>query len=815
MATIKPRRGTGTPSGLAQNELAIDPTNKRVYLGNAGGTGDIVASHISDYVTSLNGSTGAVVNVARTNEGNTFSVQQILTAGLSASATTNTLNVTATSDGIGLVVAQDSSSSASNSRIGKIKLGRSSTAGQNTILENNVGKFGIYNAGSNLANAVISADTTGITLYGPVIRIASSVTLPETPTTGDLRFLLNDGFGTITSADLLANTTQTANTTHTLPSTTGTLLNTTSSYVSGICGATGAITLLAGSGIGITKSASSFTIRNTGVQSIDGLTGVLTNINAATVGITTSTANATKYLIFAGGAGNTALQIDDSKPLSYNPFTGTIGARQANITDGTYNISIDPSTSWMTINDGLSTSTITPTLVASNVVGPFEIRNTSNGGMYLYSGGAADYFAACKLEGLVDNKYASLDAVDDKTSPTRQSYFRVSTDIGGYTRSSLLHVGGVIGNGNPSIKFTMVDVEPTSPSVDDYQLTEIQHTPNELTVYGSLKILNTRSDPTDVSVWLNSYNQVVVGDAAGLTNGYRMEINQFDPYPIAFYGGVTFANNIYAPNMVNSINGSTGIVGISAGSNITITKSGNTYTIASTASGSGSGFTYAASAPGSPTVGDRWIDSDTGKEYVYINDGSSSQWMEPVSSNGLTGITYDSSTNTIQFNSKITSPNLMSIVFTPLDNQPPASNYATIDTRNGLMVLEFDAATDESAVFVGIMPQTTSLSSGLKIRINWIADTATTGTCRWGAQIERMNTDLDSDSFDTASTAGSTTNATSGIITTTEITITTIDSLAVGEPFRLKIYRDADGTSGTDDMTGDAQLVSVEIRSGA
>jgi len=530
MATIKPRRGTGTPSGLAQNELAIDPTNKRVYLGNAGGTGDIVASHISDYVTSLNGSTGAVVNVARTNEGNTFSVQQILTAGLSASATTNTLNITATSDGIGLVVAQDSSSSASNSRIGKIKLGRSSTAGQNTILENNVGKFGIYNAGSNLASAVISADTTGVTLYSPVVRIASSVSLPETPTTGDLRFLLDDGFGTITSADLVANITQTANTTHTLPSTTGTLLNTTSSYVSGICGATGAITLLAGSGIGITKSAGSFTISNTGVQ---------------------------------------------------------------------------------------------------------------------------------------------------------------------------------------------------------------------------------------------------------------------------------------------SINGSIGAVGISAGSNITISFSGNTYTIASTASGSGSGFTYAASAPGSPTVGDRWIDSDTGKEYVYINDGSSSQWMEPVSSNGLTGITYDSSTNTIQFNSKITSSNLMSIVFTPLDNQPPASNYATIDTRNGLMVLEFDAATDESAVFVGIMPQTTSLSSGLKIRINWIADTATTGTCRWGAQIERMNTDLDSDSFDTASTAGSTTNATSGIITTTEISITTIDSLAVGEPFRLKIYRDADGTSGTDDMTGDAQLVSVEIRSGA
>jgi hypothetical protein len=152
-------------------------------------------------------------------------------------------------------------------------------------------------------------------------------------------------------------------------------------------------------------------------------------------------------------------------------------------------------------------------------------------------------------------------------------------------------------------------------------------------------------------------------------------------------------------------------------------------------------------------------------------------------------------------------------VFTPLHNQPPASNYATVDTRNSIMVLEFDAATDESSVFVGVMPEAASLGSGLKIRIHWMADTATSGTCRWGVQIERMNTDEDSDSFDTAATAGSTTNGTSGIITTTEITITTIDSVAAGEPYRLKVFRDADGTSGTDDMTGDAQLVAVEVRS--
>ena len=81
MATIKPRRGNGVPSGLSQYELALDPTNRRVYLGNAGGTGDLVASHITDYVASLNGTTGAV-GVTGAN-GITFTISgNTLTASL-------------------------------------------------------------------------------------------------------------------------------------------------------------------------------------------------------------------------------------------------------------------------------------------------------------------------------------------------------------------------------------------------------------------------------------------------------------------------------------------------------------------------------------------------------------------------------------------------------------------------------------------------------------------------------------------------------------------------------------------------------------
>lgn len=149
--------------------------------------------------------------------------------------------------------------------------------------------------------------------------------------------------------------------------------------------------------------------------------------------------------------------------------------------------------------------------------------------------------------------------------------------------------------------------------------------------------------------------------------------------------------------------------------------------------------------------------------------------------------------------------------FTARDNQPPASNFATLDTRNSISVLEFDAATEESAAFISVIPEGANLTSGLLVRIWWMGDTATSGNVRWAASFERSGTDLDADSFDTATEVTSAANGTSGIETVAEITCTAIDSLAAGERFRLRIARKAaDATNDT--MTGDAQIVAVEVR---
>jgi hypothetical protein len=152
-------------------------------------------------------------------------------------------------------------------------------------------------------------------------------------------------------------------------------------------------------------------------------------------------------------------------------------------------------------------------------------------------------------------------------------------------------------------------------------------------------------------------------------------------------------------------------------------------------------------------------------------------------------------------------------VFTPNQNQPPATDFATLDTRNSILVLDFDDGDTESAIFVGVIPEAASLGSGLKIRLHWAATDATSGDCVWDVSLERMNTDIDSDSFDTIASATAAANGTSGILTVTEITLTTIDSVTAGDGYRLKVTRN--GTNVSDTMSDDAELVLVEVRSAA
>jgi len=203
---------------------------------------------------------------------------------------------------------------------------------------------------------------------------------------------------------------------------------------------------------------------------------------------------------------------------------------------------------------------------------------------------------------------------------------------------------------------------------------------------------------------------------------------------------------------------------------------------------------------------------------LYDNDDSSKNLafqLSGITTGTTRTLTIPDASGTLALTSDIPSGGSKTYaVFTATDNQPPSTTFATLDTRGtGIAVLDFDDATDESAVFVSIIPEGASLGSGLKIRLHWMATTATSGNVVWDVSLERMTTDLDSDSFDTIASGTAAANGTSGILTVTEITLSTIDSVTAGDGYRLKVTRDAN--NGSDTMTGDAELVVCEVRSAA
>lgn len=152
--------------------------------------------------------------------------------------------------------------------------------------------------------------------------------------------------------------------------------------------------------------------------------------------------------------------------------------------------------------------------------------------------------------------------------------------------------------------------------------------------------------------------------------------------------------------------------------------------------------------------------------------------------------------------------------FKPQDNEPPASNYATRDDRNNHPALDFDAGTNESAVFSGVMPQHYG-GGGVTVYIHYAMSTAIANTIDWDAAFERIGDqqqDLDSDGFAAVQSVDNTTvPGTSGLVDIVSIPFTDgaqMDSVAVGEGYRLKITRDA----VSDDASGDSELRFVEIR---
>jgi len=129
--------------------------------------------------------------------------------------------------------------------------------------------------------------------------------------------------------------------------------------------------------------------------------------------------------------------------------------------------------------------------------------------------------------------------------------------------------------------------------------------------------------------------------------------------------------------------------------------------------------------------------------------------------------------------------------------------------------LAYDAATDESAFWR--FRAVNYASGNVTLDIFWYADTATSANVVWEAQLSAITPNTDSQDIETDGLATLNFVQDTHLGTTGQrlhscaITISNLDSLAADDIVTLRIARDANGTSATDDMTGDAILVSATV----
>jgi hypothetical protein len=158
------------------------------------------------------------------------------------------------------------------------------------------------------------------------------------------------------------------------------------------------------------------------------------------------------------------------------------------------------------------------------------------------------------------------------------------------------------------------------------------------------------------------------------------------------------------------------------------------------------------------------------------------------------------------------------IELNPDEAEPYSTNFPQRVHINGtnfpVAGLAFDATTDEACCFKFI-PR--SFSSALTLELCWYADTASSGNVVWESQISAITPNTDSQDVETDALATLNYVQDTHLQTTNQrmhrcsISITNTDSMASNDLVHLRVARDANSTSATDDMAGDAILTWATI----
>lgn len=159
-------------------------------------------------------------------------------------------------------------------------------------------------------------------------------------------------------------------------------------------------------------------------------------------------------------------------------------------------------------------------------------------------------------------------------------------------------------------------------------------------------------------------------------------------------------------------------------------------------------------------------------------------------------------------------------VFTPANNVPPASAFATLDVFAGATglreVLDFDgSAANETGIFSGVWPSNYA-GGGINVIIHYSLDGTDAQDVQFEVSAEVVQDDDDQDAggqdfgaaTDITDTPATNTANFSNITAPGAISHANCGSPAIGDRMRLKVTRDFDHAANTDDV----QLHAVHVK---
>ena len=144
-----------------------------------------------------------------------------------------------------------------------------------------------------------------------------------------------------------------------------------------------------------------------------------------------------------------------------------------------------------------------------------------------------------------------------------------------------------------------------------------------------------------------------------------------------------------------------------------------------------------------------------------------------------------------------------------------SSAFASLDENNDQLVANFDDSTEERLLFGPFFRPRKYEGNGWTLRLMWTTATGNSGNVVWGAEARRLQDDDASNdlagTYDTQRTVTGDAPSAAGEVVYDEIDLgdADLDGVLEGEAVQIRISREA--ANGSDTLTGDAQLIAIEI----